>query len=391
MPVEPLSLYLHIPFCTTKCTYCAFNTYTNLERLIPAFVDALSTEIALASRASGAGRRVVRSIFFGGGTPSLLSAAQFETILRTITDHFVVLPEAEITLEANPNDIDLAYCRDLRSLGLNRISLGMQSVNANELRLFARRHDNDAVARAVSAARMGGFDNLNLDLIYGIPHQTLESWQTTLNAAVALSPDHLSLYALGLEDGTPMKDWVLRGRLPEPDDDLTADMYEVASDMLAGAGFAQYEISNWSRPGRQCVHNLQYWYNLPYLGLGPGAHGFAEHVRYAVIASPQRYIARLTAADMPAYSFPLTPAVDTYERLEPSAEISETLIMWLRLTQEGVDRTLFRQRFGEDILNLHGEIIHRYQQGGLLEVDQERVRLTERGRLLSNMIFRDLV
>lgn len=386
---EPLSIYLHIPFCTTKCTYCAFNTYTNLEALVPEFVAALNKEIAYIGNQGQS--NTVKSVFFGGGTPSLLTPAQYESVFDALRSAFLLLPDAEITLEANPNDLSLDYCRQLVKIGFNRISLGMQSVNANELRLFARRHDNDAVARAVSAARQGGFRNLNLDLIYGVPHQTLESWQTTLSAAIALNPEHLSLYALGLEEGTPMKVWVEKGRLPEPDDDLAADMYDLATQLLSDAGYEQYEISNWSRPGFRCHHNLQYWYNLPYLGFGPGAHGFADHVRYAVVASPQRYI-RLLREEIPASrTFPLTPAVETSSVLDRASEISETLIMWLRLTQNGVERDSFRTRFGEDLLNVYGDVIDKYQKGGLLEVTEDHVRLTDRGRLLSNMIFRELV
>ena len=239
--------------------------------------------------------------------------------------------------------------------------------------------------------RFRTFNNSNdIDLIYGIPHQTLDSWQWTLQQILALKPDHLSLYALGLEEGTPLRDWVQQGRLPVPDEDLAADMYDLATDMLDEHGFAQYEISNWAKPGHACRHNLQYWRNLPYIGLGPGAHGYADNVRYWTILGPKRYIEVLQ--DMNGqWEFPRTPAIDEANIVRRDDEISETLIMSLRLTQEGVDRQLFRQRFGQDLLEIHGPVIEKYVRYGLLEVDEHRVRLTKRGRLLSNTVFRDLV
>ncbi len=388
MPYNPLAIYLHVPFCTTKCTYCAFNTYVNLEAWVEPFVGALIREVEIVGRSQP--DQQVGTIFFGGGTPSLLTPQQFARILAALRGSFHVADDAEITLEANPNDLNRDYLRALRQLGLNRISIGMQSANENELVLFRRRHDNDAVVRAVSAARAGGFDNLNLDLIYGFPHQTLDSWRTSLQQMLALRPEHVSLYALGLEEGTSMKIWVERGRLPAPDDDLAADMYELASDLLAQHGYEQYEISNWARPGRQCRHNLQYWYNEPYVGVGPGAHGYAGGVRYSTILSPQRYVKALNEAKG-SYPFPYTPATAEAVVVDRTAEISETLIMGMRLTQEGIPRAGFRKRFGVDLLDVHGDVIRRFAGLGLLSVDDECIRLTDAGRLVSNVIFREFV
>lgn len=384
----PLSIYLHIPFCRTKCTYCAFNTYTNLDALITTFVDALIREITLVGESKPG--LDMHTVFLGGGTPSLLTPQQIEAILTAIRQNFALRNEAEISLEANPNDITVDYMRGLRGAGVNRLSIGMQSAIDAELRLFARRHDNDQVARAVSAARTAGFDNLNLDLIYGVPHQTLEGWLWTLKQMLALQPDHVSLYALGLEDGTPMKDWVTRGRLLAPDDDLTADMYDAATEKLDAAGYEQYEISNWSKPGHQCRHNLQYWRNQPYLGLGPGAHGFASGARYAVLLSPQKYI-KVLQGDLEKQIFPRTPAVEHFTQVDRDTEIAETLIMGLRLTQEGISRAEFRRRFGVDLVDLHRPIIDKYVNYGLLSVDEHAVRITAKGRLLSNVVFRELV
>lgn len=384
----PLAVYLHIPFCRTKCTYCAFNTYTNLDALIEPFVQVLLREINIVG--SSQPGTPVHTVFFGGGTPSLLTASQLGRIIGAVSDVFDLSPDAEVTIEANPNDITEEYLRQVREAGVNRLSLGMQSANDHELKLFARRHDNDQVATAVSAARSAGFDNLNLDLIYGIPHQSLSEWAWSLKQAIALQPDHLSLYALGLEDGTPMKNWVDTGRLPTPDDDLTADMYDLATEHLAAAGYEQYEISNWAKPGYQCRHNLQYWRNLPYVGLGPGAHGYAAGVRYSVILSPQRYIKVLRNAEG-YFPFPYSPATDQAEVVSREGEIAETLIMGLRLTQEGISRAEFRARFGEDLLAIHLDTIEKYARYGLLAVNEQTVRITQQGRLLSNSIFRELV
>ena len=282
-PFTPLSLYIHIPFCTTKCTYCAFNTYIQMEDLIPAFLEALAREIAGVG--AGANKARAHTIFFGGGTPSLLLPDQIADVVQAAGAAFDVDADAEVTIEANPNDLTLAYLKMLRAAGVNRLSIGMQSANPAELRLFDRRHDVAAVAESVEAARKAGFDNLSLDLIYGVPDQTLATWRTSLDFALNLQPEHLSLYALSLEAGTPLRAGVETGHVPAPDDDLAADMYELASEMLGAAGYEQYEISNWARPGFQSRHNLQYWLNEPYLGFGPGAHGFAGGVRYSNVLS----------------------------------------------------------------------------------------------------------
>jgi oxygen-independent coproporphyrinogen-3 oxidase len=207
---------------------------------------------------------------------------------------------------------------------------------------------------------------------------------------IALQPEHISLYALGLEDGTAMKHWVASGRLPAPDDDLVADMYELATDRLNAAGYTQYEISNWAKPGYYCRHNLQYWRNLPYPGLGPGAHGYAGGIRYATLLSPQRYIKVMQEAGS-QYVYPYTPATDEAVPVDRNIEITDTLLMGLRLTQEGIQRAVFRERFGEDLLGIYPGLIERYTRLGLLYVDEDVVRLTQQGRLLSNLIFRELV
>ncbi|GAB4308619.1 MAG: radical SAM family heme chaperone HemW [Phototrophicales bacterium] len=385
---QNLSIYLHIPFCTTKCTYCSFNTYVNIEALIPNFVEALIQEIKIIGASNI--YHTVHTIYFGGGTPSLLTIDQFDAILAAITQSFSVLNEAEISIEANPNDLSVNYLKELRRLGINRLSIGMQSAIDQELNLFARRHDNQTVVTAVQQARDAGFNNINLDLIYGFPYQTLTTWEKSLEQVLSFSPEHISLYALGLEEGTPLKSWVEKGKLPLPDDDLAADMYEFATEVLRQT-YLQYEISNWAKSGFECLHNLQYWRNAPYIGLGPGAHGYANGIRYSTILSPQQYIQLLKNANEPKLQFPITPAVHDYTLVDQSTEIAETLITNLRLLHEGVHLSDFEHRFGVSLMQLHGNLLKKFEKQGLLQITKDRVLLTEQGRLLSNVIFRELV
>ncbi len=385
---HPLSLYLHIPFCVSKCTYCAFNTYTRLEHLIPPFVEALLAELRCC--AFGAGGRAVHTVFLGGGTPSLLQPGQVADILSTINLCFDVCPDVEVTLEANPNDLNQEWLAAACDAGVNRLSIGVQSTQARDLRLFARRHDNDQVAQAVLDARQAGCGLVNLDLIYGIPEQGLTDWGQSLAEVLLLKPGHLSLYALSLEAGTPLQEWVARGEVAAPDDDLAAEQYELASDMLAAAGYQQYEISNWALPGQECRHNLQYWRNLDWLGLGPGAHGHVAGTRTRTCLSPRQYIDAFNGGGERG-NYPATPATEEVVHLTRKEEIGETLIMGLRLTEEGIGRDEFSRRFGEDVLDLFGDELRAHEMRGLLEIGRDRIRLRPAGRLLANQVFRDLV
>lgn len=383
------ALYIHVPFCSTKCTYCTFNTYIDLDNLIQPYVEALVREIQYISMSTE--QHHIKSIFFGGGTPSLLTAKQYQVIFKAIHEGFIVNDDAEITLESNPSDIDERYAGQLLDVGFNRISIGMQSAVESELQMFNRRHTMETVIDAVDACRSTGFTNLNLDLIYGNPYQTLEQWRSSLETALQLQPNHFSLYGLELKGGTPLRDEVMRGAVPTPDDDLAADMYELATDILAHNGFEQYEISNWSKPAFQSQHNLQYWYNLPYLGLGPGAHGFANGYRYSTVLAPGRYINLLNQPEEQSLEFPKTPAVAKATKVKREAEISETIMMGLRLTQEGIHRETFRSRFDVDILDLHREALEKYAAYGLVSIDEDRVVLTQQGRLLSNSVIAELI
>ncbi len=393
----PTSLYLHIPFCQHRCAYCDFNTYAGLDELKPAYVRALVGEIRGVGRsAETAGRsRQAHTVFFGGGTPSLLSEAELGAILSQISQSFEISAAAEITLEANPGTVDLASLRGFRSLGVNRLSLGMQSSDSGELQMLERQHGMEHVWQAVSWARRAGFDNLNLDLIYGLPEQSLTRWRASLQAALALEPDHLSLYSLSLEFGTPMRKWVQQGRLPWPDPDLAADMYELADEMLERAGYLQYEISNWARPGldgqpRACLHNLQIWRNREYLGLGAGAHGCADGWRTRVVRSPRAFIERLQSETW-TQEFPFTPGTVWRERQSLPRRAEDTMILGLRLTREGVSEHAYAETFGHTMEEDFGEPLAGLSGSGLLERREGVLRLTHRGRLLGNQVFERFV
>lgn len=391
------SIYLHIPFCRHRCAYCDFNTYANLESLIPDYVRALCAEIELSARSAGE-RLPVGTIFFGGGTPSLLDAAHIERILESVQRGFDVAPEAEISLEANPGTLSKQHLIDLRRAGVNRLSLGMQSAHPDELRLLEREHGFVDVVRGVVWARRAGFEQLNLDLIFGLPNQDLKTWQHSAARAVGLYPEHLSLYALSLEHGTPMRHWVERDLLSQPDDDRAADMYEWVGDYLAGRGYDQYEISNWARRDGEgslmaCRHNLQYWHGDPYLGFGAGAHGYAAGVRTANVRAPEGYIRRLLPEKGRAdgsLEFLRTPAAIEVNTLTKQDEMGEYMMMGLRLTGEGVGVDDFSRRFSLRLEDVYEEPVQRLVSDGLLEwtaQDGSHLRLTKRGRLLANRVF----
>jgi oxygen-independent coproporphyrinogen-3 oxidase len=406
------SLYFHVPFCTHRCAYCDFNTYAGRESMIPVYVESLCNEIHFVAKLA-LEHLPVHTLFFGGGTPSLLTPQQFEYILQTVRNHFKLYSSQssctsgtsspsetsdllEISLEANPGTVTLESLRGLRRVGFNRISFGVQSFHMDELRQLERIHDPFDVLEAVRWARKAGFENLNLDLIYGLPEQTLLRWQESLHYAVDLSPEHLSLYALTIEQGTPFGCWAARGLLPVPDPDLAADMYEWASDYLAGQGYEQYEISNWSKPGFQCRHNLQYWRNQPYLGFGAGAHGCANGLRIANSLRIKTYIQRLSCGSpADSSSFPLSPATVTQARLTPYIEMQETMMLGLRLTQEGISLQTFHARYGQDLMDIFAKEVEELVGLGLLEWahtseawnTSQVLRLTRRGRLLGNQVF----
>jgi oxygen-independent coproporphyrinogen-3 oxidase len=388
---RPLSLYLHIPFCTAKCGYCDFNSYAGHEHVIPSYTEGLTREAQLWRRATGSHR--VETVFFGGGTPSLTPLNELRPIMSALREAFDIAPDAEISLESNPGSLDEEYLSGLRDLGVNRLSIGVQSFHDDELRALDRIHSAEDAKAAFRAARSAGFDDVNVDLIFGLPEQPMERWQESAEQALALAPEHLSLYALTVEEGTPLARDVARGRTPAPDPDMQADQYEWTQERLSRAGYEHYEISNWSRPGRRCRHNLTYWRCGEYLGLGAGAHSYFDGVRFATAKLPQQYLSLVEESWRAAQSgdgkTPMRHVVSG-ETVTPELAVSDALVLGLRLV-EGVDLTSFRLRYGIDALETYRARLDEPFAWGLLEVEEGALRLTARGRLLSNEVFTRLL
>ena len=381
MSVVHAGLYLHIPFCQAKCSYCDFNTYAGLDHFYEPYVNALLREARLLAAQFTS---PVTTIFLGGGTPTVLPEGLLQQVLSQCLDAFAVESGAEITSEANPGTVSRGYLQALRNLGVNRLSLGAQSFDAQELAMLGRIHTAREISLTVERARAAGFDNLNLDLIYGLPGQTLVTWERTLQQAIALAPQHLSLYCLTLEEGTPLSQLVSHQRLPQPDPDLAADMVELATERLAQAGFRQYEISNWSQPGYECAHNLVYWRNYPYLGLGAGAHSSNAGQRWWNVRPVRDYVRQMLRASPTDWP---SPAAEGGEKISRALEMGETMMLGLRLTRDGVLQADFRQRFGVSLQEAYGDVIRELEELGLLVWREGQVLLTPRGRLLGNQVF----
>jgi oxygen-independent coproporphyrinogen-3 oxidase len=386
----PFSLYVHIPFCTAKCTYCDFNSYAGQDSLMRPYAEAVVREADLWAPVLHG--RPVETVFFGGGTPSLLPLEYMATIVAGIKTSFELSPAAEMTLEANPGTVDAAHLAGLRRLGFNRISFGVQSFHDDELLQLERIHGRREVAEAYAWARAAGFENVNLDLIFGLAGQTLERWQENLETAIEMAPEHLSVYALTLEEGTPLTRDVGRGRVEPPDPDLQADMYEWSRDRLAAASYNQYEISNWSRPNRECRHNLAYWRNRDWLGLGAGAHSHLFDERFAAAPSPSRYIALVNeslgdnvgeAFRPPVSGAPAMRQITFREPPDRAREMSETVILALRL-REGLDLAAFACRFAVDAEEVFAAAIDETQTLGLTEIIDGRLRLKDSAVLVGD-------
>lgn len=372
----PVGIYLHIPFCHHICPYCDFNTYRGLEPLIPRYVDALIRDITRTPALTPA-----QTIYFGGGTPSLLDPEQIGRIVSACRDAFELAPDAEITVEANPNGVDTAWFAAVRETGVNRLSIGAQTFDRRGLRVLGRQHEAADVIEAVAAARAAGFDNISLDLIFGWPGQTLAQWQHDLDTIARLpggSPEHCSLYSLIVEPGTPMADAVKRGVLTVVDDDTVADLYESAIAALGSAGWVHYEIANWARePRLMSRHNAIYWRNGSYAAFGAGAHGRIGNERFMNHLKPMTYIEAVESGASPH---------SNTEFLTPELQMGETMMLGLRLLDEGVTAAEFEARHGRSLMAQFGAQIDESTELGLLDWDGSRLRLTSRGTLLANEV-----
>ena len=352
-------------------------------------VDALCLE--LERRAGEARERQVDTIFIGGGTPTVLDAADLTKILETVREHYRLSPTAEVTCEANPGTVDRGKFAHLHAIGVNRISIGVQSFQPAELEFLGRVHDVDDATQAYDAARDAGFENVSLDLMFGLPDQSVSAWRSTLETALALQPDHISLYSLIVEPGTPLATWVASGTVSAPDDDEAALHFEAAIDAMRMAGYQHYEVSNWARNAEkryQSRHNLVYWRNGDWIGIGPGAHGhsripgrsgmdYAER-RYGNFRPVNGYIARVRDG---------RPLADIDETIDPATARGESMMLGLRLVEEGVDREAFRRLHGMDPIDAFRSEIDELFSWGLLQIDSSRILLTERGLFVGNQVF----
>lgn len=376
---ERLGIYIHIPFCRAKCAYCDFYSLSQREEEIPQYQKALLAHIKeTAPLAAG---HEVDTIYFGGGTPSLYGEKRLRELLRAVRKHYAVTKDAEITLEANPDSADMKQLRHLRREGFNRVSIGMQSAQREELSAAGRIHTPEQTVLAVDAARKAKLQNLSLDLIYGLPGQTEESWRDTLEAALALSPEHLSCYGLKVEEGTPLAGQVEAGLLTLPDDDMQADLYLWTVDRLARAGYAQYEISNFAKPDFHSRHNLRYWMSQPYIGFGPGAHSDFGGRRYSFIRDLDGYISGVLGGGH---------IIDEDDVIPSRARSGEYLMLRLR-TAHGIEEWEYRRQFFMDFTPLEQRLEEFRAQGWAVKSTEGRWRLTPKGFLLSNRLIGDLM
>ncbi|MDO8211954.1 radical SAM family heme chaperone HemW [Conexibacter sp. CPCC 206217] len=378
---RPLAIYVHVPFCATRCGYCDFNTYTAQE--LPGGVNRGSyaasaiAELGLARQVLGASAPQVQTVFFGGGTPTLLPAADLAAILRAIDERFGLAPGAEVTTEANPESVTPQTFETLRAAGFTRVSLGMQSAVPHVLKTLDRTHTPGRPAAAVAQARAAGFEHVSLDLIYGTPGESDDDWRASVDAALAAAPDHVSAYALTVEPGTRMHARVRRGELPLPDEDQLADRYAIADEALSAAGLQWYEISNWAASDdARCAHNLNYWRGADWWGVGPGAHSHVGGVRWWNVLHPSAYATALSERRSPAAG---------REQLDAETRRFERVMLETRL-REGLDAELLRE---DGLAAARRAVLDGLADPAALAAG--RVRLTRRGRLLADALVRDLV
>lgn len=369
-----IGLYVHIPFCRSRCSYCDFTSTTGREAVIPAYQTALLCELY---HELGEGKKEnVRTVFFGGGTPTVCGTETLSKILASVNRLGLLAKDAEVTVEANPGTVDRVKLAELREAGFNRLSLGVQTSHDRELRLLGRSHLRDEAEAAFLAARDGGFDNINLDFIFGIPGQRLEDWEETLRWGVDLEPEHLSCYGLQLEEGTPMEEAVAMGKLVLPSEDETVTMMEFTREFLPNYGLLPYEISNYAQPGRECRHNLRYWRAGDYIGIGAGAYSTKAMLRWSNTDDLTMYIETVAKSGTPSREI---------EQLTTEQKLTEGIMLGLRMTT-GLDWDDLCLRWGEALQRVEAARI-RLMDEGWLSMDGNRLRLTERAIPVSNAVI----
>ncbi len=396
-------IYLHIPFCRSRCSYCDFATdIWRSNDAVERYVTALCQEVRTAcvsgrpvrgaavslpplapttpafgqssSGRTGAGGADIDTVYFGGGTPSLLTPQQVESILTTVYSQFDIEPNAEITMEMNPATVSPYTLNEYRKLGVNRASFGVQTFDDRALKLLARGHDAHDARTTFDMLRKAGFDNISFDLIAGLPGQTLKDWKSNLNEAIAMAPEHMSLYLLEIHESTPLAEQVRSKRQPQPDPELAAEMYELMLNRLDASGYEQYEISNFSRPGRESRHNSKYWTLDPVIGFGVSAHSFDGKQRYANERDTAKYVQMIECST----------SAEVFR--EDTNLASEFVFLGLRM-EAGIDLDEVRRRFGTDLLADFQDDIDRLLTDGLIAIENAKMRLTHRGKLYSNEVF----
>lgn len=367
------SLYVHIPFCKKKCAYCDFPSYDGRDELIPQYLDALNFELEYYY--SLYKRPAVRTIYVGGGTPTLLADEQLSTLFTTIKNDFDIENGAEITIEANPGTITREKLKTLINAGVNRLSLGAQTFNNSHLKKIGRIHNDREIIDAFNMAREAGFENINLDLIFALPGESMKDWQESLAKAIKLNPEHISTYNLQLEEGTPLHAEKLKGGLKLPDEGTELEMYKYAIKYLEDNGYSHYEISNFAKPGRECRHNLIYWTMQNYIGAGAGAHSFIDNARTANSPSLEKYLTKDMAA------------IKTEHRNTKKESMQEMIFLGLRLIQ-GFNIGDFTNRFGISMREIYKKELAELIDEGLIELNGKNIRLTENGLFLANEVFK---
>lgn len=367
-----MGIYVHIPFCAKKCAYCDFYSTTDTSAMDD-YIKALAVDFR-RSRADLSGASV-ETVYFGGGTPGMLGPKRLAWLLKKLRQNFAFTADAEITLESNPATLSFEDYQKLRRAGFNRISFGVQSLNDSELKRLGRIHNSREAAQAVRDARRAGFENISIDIMFGLPGQTVDSLMTTLSDARELAPDHISFYGLKIEEGTPFHD--IKDSLDLPDEDEYAKLYLSGAQKLCDMGYIQYEISNFAKDGFACRHNLKYWKLNEYVGFGPAAHSFINATRYGLTRDLAGYINAVRSGALPERS--------EEELIEPEAQIREYIMMSLRLA-DGINRMVFEARFGQSFDKVE-EFFSRISKGGLAERTEYGWRLTMKGFLISNTII----
>ena len=370
-----LGIYLHIPYCLHKCGYCDFNSHPENRKEAYLYVDSLLKELKAYS--SILKNYTVPTVYVGGGTPTILPPSQLKRILQTVFLSFNLTPGCEITIEANPATIKLETLQEIRSAGYNRISIGVQSFDEKELQLLERVHSKEEIHLTVEHTRSARFENLSIDLMFALPSQTIEKWQSHLRKAIAKDPDHLSTYNLTIEPSTAFFKLHKKGKLCLPYEDIQLEMYKTTIEILENAGYQQYEISNFSKPGMESRHNINYWNNGEYLGVGAGASSYLNGERFKNTNLPSNYIREIRAKEN---------AVETRERLEPMQAMGETLMLGLRLLK-GISIDVFENRFEVSFQKVYGKVIEPLLNQELITFNQNRIALSKKGLFLADSVI----